>query len=693
MKNIFKILVLLLGVLVASSVYSSFSIANQLTLTGSAATYESQEFIVINSIWGTPTANFQAGPGDQNVPLTVTLQYLYPYPSVSTEFEIKLPGGFTSTSSSMTGQDRSNATAYYVNRLEQGQIFQITLYLDLANNTSLGQYTFVSTIFWYAVLSNSTYMPEVYLQQNLNLVVNLNGNSHLMYSTNDTALTPDKINNIALTLTNSGSGNVTDVTTTVSDSSPTASILNELPSNLNLGSHSNLNETLQLFVPESAAGSILALNFVTSYLDPYQNQESTTQSLGFFVSSVASSSPLTYTINQTSLVPGAINNLTLTVTNSGQSPVFNVSTIVSSPTSSQSAVSASSQSISIVSQPTKVSNLAPGSTVTLSFGVFVSVSAAGNPVTLTVGSTYVTSSELGQSISNSYGLYVLNLTTNSSPAISVSELIDYVTTGVPSQVSIMIRNSGLQPIYNPTFSLSTTSPLFVSANSTYSMAGARINPGSGVVYEAIISSGPSSAVGVYGGSLTVSYLNQFGVASNQVVQVSFTLTGKIDLIVQGEIISQSSNSNLTLSGTLLNEGTVSAYYADAVGYVQGANPHSVVSTYIGEVDVNTPVPFTTTVPYVAGATPSTTNVTLLISYQDSFGRNLTYTTSMPVSLLSASQLSQQSSASATTSHPTTRVTGGLFLLIIIIVIIVLIVGIVAMRRRSSKKAGKKSKVI
>ncbi len=269
-----KLAALLLGVLFASWILFSSAIVKDLTLTSSAQTYEPQSFTVINSVWGTPTGNVEAGPGDQDVPLTVTMQYLYPYPSVSTEFEIKLPSGLTSTSSSMSGQVATNATAYYVNRLDQGQIFQFTLYLDLANNTGLGQYTFPTTIFWYAVLSNSTTEPEVYLQQDLNLVVNLNGNSKLMYSANDTALTPDKINYISLNLTNSGSGNVTDITTTVTDNSPTASILNSLPSSVNLGANSGLNETLEVFVPESAAGTVFALNFATTYLDPYQNQQS-----------------------------------------------------------------------------------------------------------------------------------------------------------------------------------------------------------------------------------------------------------------------------------------------------------------------------------------------------------------------------------------------------------------------------------
>jgi hypothetical protein len=648
---------------------------------------ENQGFAVINSIWGTSTAPVQAGPGSQDVPLTVTLQYLYAFPSVSAEFEIKLPSGVTSTASSVTGQDVNNATAFYVNRLDQGQVFQITLYLNLANSTSLGVHTFPSTIFWYAILSNSTSQPEVYLQQDLNLETNLNGNSKLTYFTNDTALTPNKINNVTLTLTNSGSGNVTDVSTTVSASSILASVLNQLPSSINLAAGASLNESLQVFVPQSAAGSIFALNFATTYLDPYQNQGSITQSLGFFVNSLSNVSPLTYTVSDTSLVPGGVNNLTMTLTNTGQATLTSISTVVSVPIAASSI-----PGVSVVSQPAAVSSLAPGASVTLSFSVFVSATAAGTPITLTLSSTYINPSGLSESFTSDTGFYVSNSNTSTSPVISVSEISNYVTTGIPSLVSIKISNAGLQPIYNPSFSLSTTSPLFVSANSTYSLMGGQIGSGSGVIYEPTISSGPSSTVGVYGGTLTVSYVNQFGVASTQVVQVSFTLTGRIVMVVQGELISQSSGSNLSISGTLLNEGTVSAYYATAVGYLQGSSPSNLFSTYIGEVDVNTPVPFTLTVPYTAGSSSTTANVSVLISYQDSFGRNLTYISSMPTTLLSAAQLSQQSSSTATTNHPGARATGGVFLLTLIIIIVVVVVAVLAIRRRSSKK-GKKSNVI
>ena len=688
-----KTLGIAVALIFASSLLFSPALLNRSSLNASAQTSGVQGFAVISSFWGTSTSYSQAGPGDQNVPLTVTLQYLYSYSSISSEFEIQLPSGMTSTPASTVGQDNTNATAYYVNRLSQGQIFQITVYLDIANNMSLGQYSLPTSILWYAILTNSTSNPEVYLQQNVNIGVSLFGDSKLTYSTLTSGLTPGEINYVVLTLTNSGSGNVTGISTTVATSSQ-ASILNQLPSNIALTSNSSAKESLQVYVPESLASSSLILNFATTYFDPYGNQESATQSLGLFVNSPASTNPLAYSISQSSLVPGGVNNITLAVTNAGASSVSAISTELSVSSSSNSAGQSSvgSQSISILSQPSTIATLASGSSATLRASLFISASAAGSPVTLTVESSYTSVSGVSQSFSDSFGMYVSTVSSSSTPTIGVTEINDDVTTGVVSPISIMIRNTGSGPIYNPTISLSTISPLVVSANSTFAMNGVQVAPGSAVLYEATILSAPSSTVGVYGGTLTVTYTNQFGVSNTQTVEVGFTLTGTIELVIQDEIVAQSSATNLTVSGTLLNEGTVSAYYANVAGYVQlqgggsrSANdPALGPQSYVGEIDPNTPVPFTATIPYVAGNSAVTGNVTLFITYQDSFGRNLSSSASMSTQLLSASELTQQSATTTATTPRGTGLVRLVFFVIIIVIIVALVIGVIAVRRNRKK---------
>ena len=49
----------------------------------------------INTSWGTPGSPTGASPGDTNVPLTITFQYVYPVGASSIQGLLTLPNGFT----------------------------------------------------------------------------------------------------------------------------------------------------------------------------------------------------------------------------------------------------------------------------------------------------------------------------------------------------------------------------------------------------------------------------------------------------------------------------------------------------------------------------------------------------------------------------------------------------------------------
>src|SRR4029077_7003966 len=103
---------------------------------------QAQGFQIISAQWGTPTTNAEAGPGDQDVPLTLTVQYLYPYEALFAQLNIQLPSGFVSTSAATSPQSSSNATLYYTNKLLEGQVFQLETFLNLGNNATVGKYQF-----------------------------------------------------------------------------------------------------------------------------------------------------------------------------------------------------------------------------------------------------------------------------------------------------------------------------------------------------------------------------------------------------------------------------------------------------------------------------------------------------------------------------------------------------------------------
>ncbi len=145
------------------------------TLFTVGAQTEAQGFQIISTRWGNSTTASEAGPGVQDVPLTITLQYLYPYQALNAQLNILLPGGFSTTSSPVTAQAENNATLYYTNSLQKGQVFQVETFLNLADNVSLGDYSFPTTILWSAILTNSTSAPELTLEQFTSIAIGVQG--------------------------------------------------------------------------------------------------------------------------------------------------------------------------------------------------------------------------------------------------------------------------------------------------------------------------------------------------------------------------------------------------------------------------------------------------------------------------------------------------------------------------------------
>ena len=362
------------------------------------ASAQTQGFQIISAQWGTSTTTAEAGPGDQDVPLTLTVQYVYPYSALYAQFESKLPSGFSVTSAGISSQSGGNSTLYYTNKLVQGQIFQLQMYLNLAENVSIGKYSFPTTITWSAVLTNSTNEPEVSLNQSTTFAVTVEGDSKLAFSSPNRGLVSGQINNVTLDLTNSGTGNVSNVLTTITSSNPqTISVLSGIPQTSELDAGGSVSYTVELFVASSAVGSSVSLSLSTTYLDAYGNQQSASQSLGLFVASSTAAPTLVYRSLQNSLTPGQVNNITLNVTNEGNVELSGISTQVGS----------SSQSVSVLSQPGVIQSLTQGSSSSFDVGLFVSGSASNTPVTLTISATYsIAGPNNTGSVSQTLGLYV-----------------------------------------------------------------------------------------------------------------------------------------------------------------------------------------------------------------------------------------------------------------------------------------------
>lgn len=616
-------------------------------------------FQIINVGWGTSTNSISAGPGDSSIPLTVTLDYSFPNTATNVQGLLDLPSGFSMYNGSSTGYSAFSQT------IPTGTIFTLTFYsIYLASDMSLGSYSFTLNLSWSA--AGYAYI----LNQTSTFVLSVLGTPEISFEPSSNSLIPGEINNVSLAIENSGSGAATSILS--SASSQTAGILSSLPEIHILKAGSNSTYILQVYLPKSNTGTVIPIVIIASYKDPYGNEESTSQTINLYGSNLNDLS-LDFIVDQHSLVPGRANNITVTLVNTGNEKAFNIIT----------AVSGSSQSLSIVSDFPKVNYLAPGMTYTTVLSVYASGSASSSPATLTFSASYMNMYGNQETVSQNVGFHV-----EPSPIISLSitTLSNSVTTGEIDMVSFLVTNTGNTTVFAPTYALSVSQPLVVSGNSSYSSIETSIAPGHGQVFEVYLTASPGSSSGIYSATIRVSFTDQFGTSYNQSYSVAVMLSGSIELVIQNEAYSQNATA-VTVTGSILNEGSASADYASVTGQLNGSNTGA--PDYVGEISANSPVPFTVTIPYHAQSSSNVGNVSIIIQYKNGLGQTINSTSSSTTALKSTSQIlpSYQSAV------PNTSNASGIFSLslleqVIIITILLVAIGVAivaSIRRKHNKK--------
>ena len=389
---------------------------------------------------------------------------------------------------------------------------------------------------------------------------------------------------------------------------------------------------------------------------------------------------IVFASNAVDLIAGTINTITLSVSNTGSGTASLISPQVSS-----------SGQMSILNSLSQIAELAPNSTATRTLSVYVPSSILGAAVSIGLSASYYDAYSASHTVTQTLGFYVTSANSTATSVIAMTQVNDSVTDGVLSKVSFNITNVGTKTINSPTFQLSVPSPLVLM--STSSASESSLAPQQTETFTAVVSASPSATPGVYGGTLSVSFTDQSGDQHAQSFPAGFVLNGVVQLIVQDEVISQTSTS-LSVSGSLLNEGGVSAYYAEVTGSVKGFPGSNATAYYVGEIDPDNPVSFTISIPLSAPSSARSATILVDVEYQDSFGNSHTSVISSLTSLESADQFlqSQVSTATQTSSD-------GNLALIVMIVVVAAIVGVgvaggvIVRRRRAEMRPPKEQKII
>jgi hypothetical protein len=442
-----RMLSLLLVSLLLASLLAVVPVTNAQPVQGTG-------FNLVSTQWGTPSAPAEAGPGEQDVPITITLQYYFANAGSSVSVTLELPAGFTDMNGNLA------PTSYVSGVVPSGAVLPFVFYLDIGSGVGLGSYVFPMVISWDAITPPAESVP---VTQTIDAVIALKGNVQLQFSAAEPTVSPGTVTHLPITVSNIGTGPASNITLNVSPASSALasaaiSVLSNPPQIMVLPANSSAVTTVEVYVPSTATGSTISLAVTGSFTDAYGNPRPVQGALGIVVASVASSS-IAVSVQSPSLTPGQVNNVTLTIEDVSQEAVRQLTVGVSVP-----------PSISVLSHfPQTISGLAAGSSAELEMQLFVSAGLSGSSVTIAVSVTYTDSFGNPGSLTQSLGFYV---PTSQGASIALSgysytpSLIYPGTTVASLQVAIV--NSGTTTASNINATLVPASPVYAISKGSLS---------------------------------------------------------------------------------------------------------------------------------------------------------------------------------------------------------------------------------
>lgn len=464
-------------------------------------------FKVIGVNWGTANHTVSAGPGNMDVPLTVTLQT---YNSACNLFNVQ---GTLQLGGSLTNFNGSSISNDYVQELTSSQLFSMVFYLNIANDTAAGPNTVLSYPLYIAWnYTNSTIRDT----QQINLGIPLRGSSDLSYSTPNPALPGGKLYNFTLEVSNAGTGYLSDISTNIEPTSG-VSILSQPQEISSLSPGSSKNVTVYFYVGPSSTGSPITLNLDSHYLNPYGYNTSETKELGLYVVPSSQGAVAVSASNQT-LLAGLIDPENIILTNNGTDTITNV-TILLTPSSGLSLIDSDGFKA--------FQSILPGQSVAFPVKLYVQPSSSADVASLGATLTYV---DNGQSE-------------------STGRSISFLT---PSYINFTEVNNVLLP--------SVPVP-----GSIFSLTSTLDNLGSGDAYGASVMPEPPSGFKIVGSNTT--FIGNIAVGSPTSFTVSFDIStsvkpGSYKIPV---ILSYTNNLNQKISRTLNYTVDVGAYSSGAAG--------------------------------------------------------------------------------------------------------------------------------
>jgi len=377
---------------------------------------------------------------------------------------------------------------------------------------------------------------------------------------------------------------------------------------------------------------------------------------------------LNFHVQPTSVIPGQVNDIQVTLTNNGSGTASQVSTAVSSP-----------QLLSVLNTIPDMNTLGPNSSQTDRLEVYAPSTSAGTPAVLTFTSTYNDAYGTARSLSVEVGLFVEPLPTTSPVEIDV--VPSYLQAGRVNNLTVTLTDVGTAPIegLSATFS-------FVGGSATWLLPdivqAQSLDPGGTVVvhaqaYDPPTTAGSSTLQGILRYSfnnVTVQESRNIGLLSRGLISIELTgVTVLPQAVAPGEIVS------ITL--TITNVGIIAASAVTAQAQMPpGFQAIGSSSNFVGDMQVDSPSTFTLSALVSNSTAPGTYRVPVTLSYFDNLRTPLSQT-------VNATVVVTNSSNGGTGSGQTTTAAGGRGgispLVYVAIIVVVVVIALLYLRRRRS----------
>ncbi|MEM3476733.1 MAG: hypothetical protein QW045_01310 [Candidatus Micrarchaeaceae archaeon] len=283
-------------------------------------------FKVIGVSWGASNstlykvnatqAHISAGPGDNYVPLTVSIQSYGTLSNtcslVGVEGQLQIFGGFSNFNGS------NEYPTAYLGQLTPGSTFNMVFYLNIGKKLAAGPNSvYVFPLDLYYNYSNSTLRYSQYV----NVGVPLYGSANLTYTPYKKAIGPG-LNEFTINVSNTGSGILSNISISASASGG-ISIISQPQGIAYLAPGKSKNITLELYNPTASGGSLASLILNSHFINPYGYNATSSSTINLYTIQAIQLVSI-YPSNQT-IIAGKAFSTNMIVHNGNNAAIYNVS--------------------------------------------------------------------------------------------------------------------------------------------------------------------------------------------------------------------------------------------------------------------------------------------------------------------------------------------------------------------------------